>query len=194
MIEGFKRLALGLSCCAALAGCAGEPESPPGDALAALIEQAPDISREQGPPPVAEQSPEQCAPYAREHSGINIYGDAYTWWNQAAGKFDRGPNPIVGSVMALSGYAGPEHGHVAVVRAVISAREIRVDHANWLDDGSVYLNNPVLDVSANNDWSVVRVWNIPGGNWGSKTYPVEGFIGPAPNGANALVASADARQ
>src|ERR1700761_5712548 len=87
--------------------------------------------------------------------------------------------PQPGAVMVLSGYAGPDRGHVAVVERIVSAREIRIDHANWLDDGSVYLNDPVTDVSAGNDWSVIRVWNIKDGNWGAKVYPVKGFIGPA---------------
>ena len=69
--------------------------------------------------------------------------------------------------MVLIGYAGPERGHVAVVRPLISAREIHVDHANWLDDGAIYLDDPVEDVSADNDWSQVRVWNIKTGGWGS---------------------------
>ena len=60
----------------------------------------------------------------------------------------------------------------------ISPREIRVDHANWLDDGAIYLNDPVADVSADNDWSQVRVWNIKTGGWGAQIYPVQGFIGP----------------
>ena len=25
--------------------------------------------------------PMQCVPYARAHSSIKIYGDAYTWWD-----------------------------------------------------------------------------------------------------------------
>jgi hypothetical protein len=28
----------------------------------------------------------QCVPYARQVSGIQIYGDAWTWWDQAAGR------------------------------------------------------------------------------------------------------------
>ena len=43
---------------------------------------------------------------------------------------------------------GRDRGHVAVVRDRFRAREIRVDHANWLDDGSIYVNDPVEDVSA----------------------------------------------
>jgi surface antigen len=119
----------------------------------------------------------QCAPYAREHSKIKIYGDAYTWWDQASGKYPRGSAPEKGSILVLHNYAGAERGHLAVVRTLVSSREIRVDHANWLNDGSIYVNNPVLDVSSANDWSQVRVFNLQTGNWGVRVYPVRGFIG-----------------
>jgi hypothetical protein len=124
------------------------------------------------------QSPLECAPFARDHSQVKIYGDAWTWWDQAAGRYARGSAPEEGAVMVLLGYAGPERGHVAVVEKIVSPREIRVDHANWLDDGSVYLNDPVVDVSPNNDWSEIRVWNIKAGAWGGNIYPVQGFILP----------------
>jgi surface antigen len=126
------------------------------------------------------QKPLQCVPYARDHSGVKIFGDAYTWWDKASGKFQRASMPASGAVMVLSGYAGPERGHVAVVQKIVSPREIRVDHANWLDDGSIFINDPVEDVSTENDWSAVRVWNIKTGNWGSHNYPVQGFILPSP--------------
>ena len=59
-----------------------------------------------------------------------------------------------------------------------SPREIRVDHANWLDDGAIYVDDPGRGcVAASNDWSEVRVWNIKTGAWGGKVYPVQGFIG-----------------
>ena len=122
-------------------------------------------------------APLQCVPYAREHSGIRIFGDAYTWWDKAAGKYPRGALPEPGAVMVLNNYAGPTHGHVAVVRQVMSAREIRVDHANWLNDGAIYVDDPVEDISSNNDWSVVRVYNLRTGGWGARRYPVQGFIG-----------------
>jgi surface antigen len=124
--------------------------------------------------------PLQCVPYVREHSGIKIYGDAYTWWDQAAGKYPRGALPEPGTVMVLNKYAGTERAHLAVVRRVLGPREIRVDHANWLDDGSIYVNNPVEDVSSDNDWSLVRVYNLKTGGWGTRLYPVQGFIGSAP--------------
>lgn len=121
----------------------------------------------------------QCVPYAREHSGVKLYGDAWTWWNAAKGKYPRESSPRPGAVLVLQGYAGPKSGHVAVVRALAGVREIRVDHANWLDDGAIYLDDPVADVSAANDWSEVRVWNVETGAWGGRIYPVAGFIGPA---------------
>ena len=49
----------------------------------------------------------QCVPYAREHSEIKITGDAWTWWDKAAGKYERGANPATGAVMVLFNYAGP---------------------------------------------------------------------------------------
>lgn len=151
---------------AGLAGCASEPLD---------YSQMP---RERGRSTVENGGkPTQCVPYARAHSGVRIFGDAYTWWDQAAGKYPREPAPSIGSVMVLHDYAGPDHGHLAVVRTLVGSREIRVDHANWLDDGAVYVNDPVLDVSAANDWSEVRVFNIKTGAWGSKVYPVQGFIG-----------------
>ena len=124
--------------------------------------------------------PLQCVPYARAHSSVKIYGDAYTWWDQASGKYPRGALPEPGSVMVLNNYAGATRGHVAVVRKQVSTREIRVDHANWLDDGSIYVNDPVEDVSESNDWSLVRVFNLKTQAWGANVYPVQGFIGGTP--------------
>lgn len=134
-------------------------------------------------------SPVECVTYAREHSGIDIHGDAVTWWDQAAGRYARNQEPSLGSIMVLTDYAGPKHGHLAVVRAEDSARVIRVDHANWLNDGAIYLNDPVVDVSPNNDWTAVRVWNPRTSAWGGRTYLVKGFIGPEPAGTSDRVAS-----
>ena len=119
----------------------------------------------------------QCVPFARAESGVDIRGNAKTWWAQAADQYERGDEPREGAVMAFAGTRGMPMGHVAVVKKVVSDREIRIDHANWLNDGSVYINNPVVDVSAANDWSAVRVFNLQTGTWGGRTYPVRGFIG-----------------
>jgi len=128
-------------------------------------------------PRFVEASPaESCVPYARRISGIQIYGDAHTWWDQAAGRYVRESRPITGALLVLHNYSGAKTGHLALVTRVISSREIRVDHANWLNDGNVYLNSPVIDVSPNNDWSVVHVFNNRAGHMGVKDFPVQGFI------------------
>jgi hypothetical protein len=183
-IAGALLLMLGLSGCASSSyddySSRAEPARAP--VMANALPATPGTSRVQSLPG---QKPLQCVPYAREHSQVKIYGDAWTWWDQAAGKYERGPAPASGNVMVLHNYAGPNHGHVAVVRRIVSSREIRIDHANWLNDGSIYVNNPVVDVSAANDWSQVRVFNIQTGAWGGKTYPVKGFIGAGSNPAPA---------
>jgi hypothetical protein len=133
----------------------------------------------------------ECVPYARARAHMAVYGDAWTWWDQTQGRYVHSSAPQTGAVMVLDGYAGPHRAHLAVVRTVISGREIRVDHANWLDEGNIHLDDPVYDVSADNDWSQVRVFNLSTHAWGGRIYPVRGFIGPGPDTgpAPALVAS-----
>ena len=132
-----------------------------------------------------DQPSSECVPYARNVSGVAIWGDAYTWWQQAEGRYARSGHPTEGSVLVMRGYMDDSKGHVAVVKAVVSPRIVRVDHANWLNGGEVSVNVPVIDVSPLNDWSEVRVWHIPGGYWGGRTYQAQGFIHPI-----GLVASA----
>jgi hypothetical protein len=43
----------------------------------------------------------QCVPFARAESGVEIRGNAKTWWSQAAGTYDRGNEPRKGAVMAF---------------------------------------------------------------------------------------------
>jgi hypothetical protein len=129
-----------------------------------------------------DQKPLQCVPYARANSGVGIWGDAYTWWDKASGRFERSSAPEAGAVMVMKAYNNPQRGHVAVVRRVVSDREIVVDHANWLNSGEIGLDNPVMDVSEDNDWSRVRVWYSPGGHYGGRVYEVQGFI-LSPEGA-----------
>ncbi len=117
----------------------------------------------------------QCVPYARENSDIEIRGDAWTWWGQADGRYQRGHQPEVGSVLALR-RRGRSRGHLAVVTEIIDDRTIVLRHANWLNRGRIHLDTPVRDVSRSNDWSAVRVWYTPGGVYGASTYPAYGFI------------------
>jgi hypothetical protein len=118
----------------------------------------------------------QCVPFARREAGVEIYGNANTWWRQAAGRFETSEAPEEGGVMVLRGYNNANRGHVAVVREIVSPRLIIVDHANWLNNGEITRNVPVRDVSPNGDWSQVQVWHVPGRHWGARTYQVQGFI------------------
>jgi hypothetical protein len=118
----------------------------------------------------------QCVPFARRESGVEIYGDANTWWRQASGRFETSPTPEERAVLVLEGYQTTARGHVAVVREVVSPRLIIVDHANWLNVGEVTRDVPVRDVSEAGDWSEVQVWNVTGRHWGGRTYRVQGFI------------------
>ncbi|MBS0385995.1 MAG: CHAP domain-containing protein [Proteobacteria bacterium] len=118
----------------------------------------------------------QCVPFARAESGVDLHGDAYTWWNQAADRYERANTPEEGAVLVLHGYNDPNRGHVAVVKEIVSPRMIIVDHANWLNHGEITRDVPVRDVSPNNDWSQVQVWYVPTRQWGARTYDVQGFI------------------
>jgi hypothetical protein len=118
----------------------------------------------------------QCVPFAREASGVEIYGNANTWWAQAAGRFARVRAPETGAVMVMRGYRTNTRGHVAVVREIVSERIVIIDHANWLNRGEITRGVPVRDVSAAGDWSAVQVWHVPGGHWGGRIYRVQGFI------------------
>jgi len=120
----------------------------------------------------------QCVPFARQVSGVEIYGNANTWWAQAAGRYPRSNSPAFGSVFVIHGFSTSARGHVSVVTHIESSRLIRVDHANWLNGGEISRGVPILDVSPNNDWSEVRVWHIPGDHWGGRTYRADGFIHP----------------
>ncbi len=184
MVGSFFRLAAAAAFCALLAGCG----SVPGDDLADSSHSA--RSRDEATMTMLDK-PVSCVPFAREHSGVDIRGDAYTWWDQASGRYRKSTAPSSGAVMVLAGYSGPKRAHVAVVRRVVSSREIRVDHANWLNNGAIYLDDPVADISPDNDWSLVLVWNVQTHSWGVHQYTVQGFIGPSRNAGNDRVASAD---
>lgn len=120
----------------------------------------------------------ECVPFAREASGIDIRGNANRWWNLAEGKYSRSRRPQEGAVFVMRGYRTARRGHVAVVRQVLDPRTIVVDHANWGNDGRIYLSAPMRDESAKNDWTKVRVWYTPTNQWGRRLYRAKGFILP----------------
>jgi surface antigen len=133
----------------------------------------------------------QCAPFARMASGIDLYGNAGSWWAQAEGRFARGSRPEAGSVLVMKPHGRMRVGHVAVVSRIVSAREITVTHANWSRPGQVEQDVRVIDVSPAGDWSQVKVWYASIGDVGSTVYPAHGFV-HAPRTAGAVqVAQAD---
>lgn len=131
--------------------------------------------------PIEANATLQCVTYAREVTGLNLKGDAWKWWEAAQGVYDRGNTPKIGSVLVFKRQGKMSHGHVAVVRGTAGSRVLLVDHANWAPHrsagrGQVTKAVPVLDVSAKNDWSEVRVWYQPSREYGSRVYKTQGFV------------------
>ncbi len=124
----------------------------------------------------------QCAPFARMESGIQLFGNARDWWDMAAGHYVRGHEPRIGSVMAFAPTRAMPIGHVAVVSALVSDREILLTHSNWSPingrRGQIERNVRAVDVSPAGDWSEVRVWYAPIGDLGLRVNPIKGFIYP----------------
>lgn len=141
----------------------------------------------------------QCVPYARQVTGIQIYGDAHTWWDQAEGRYARGYSPKVGAVMAFRPSGNSNLGHVAAVSRIVDRRTLLVRHANWSPiegrRGQIEDNVRVIDVSPGNDWSEVRVWYAPIQAMGTSHWPIEGFIYPGrPTPSERLVRSTSSRE
>lgn len=121
----------------------------------------------------------QCVPYARSVSGINIYGNAHTWWNKATPHYRRGQRPETGAVLVLASDGKMRHGHLAVVKNVVSPRQIDVTHSNWGNNLKnrriTYHSMRAEDISPDNDWSSIRFWNYKAGSFGFP-YKALGFI------------------
>lgn len=135
-----------------------------------------------------------CVPYVRQVTGMDISGNAHTWWANAAGSYARGQRPERGAVLAFRASGGMRLGHVAVVSRIVSAREVLIDHANWegpgIRKGTVIRGASVVDVSDRNDWSEVRVQVGRDDNAYGRAYPTYGFIyNRADNGQRLMTAS-----
>jgi surface antigen len=133
-----------------------------------------------------------CVPFARAATGIALKGNAANWWDAAAGVYERGSQPEVGSVLNFRATGHMRLGHVAVVTNVLGEREVEIDHANWsgpgASKGGVSRGIRVQDVSPGNDWSAVRVALGHTGDYGS-VYPTYGFIYDRPDNGH-MVANA----
>ncbi|HQT65405.1 MAG: hypothetical protein B7Z75_09650 [Acidocella sp. 20-57-95] len=131
----------------------------------------------------------QCVPYAREVSHIELSGNAFLWWAEAAGRYARGNTPAEGAVLNFRPTRHMPLGHVAVVTAVIDSRTILTTQANWIP-GTITNDVTMEDVSPNNDWSVVQVELGDTAAMGA-SYPTYGFIYNQPDtGTGLTVASA----
>jgi surface antigen len=137
----------------------------------------------------------QCVPFARLISGIQIFGDARTWWQQAVGRYETGFTPRAGAVLCFKPTGRMKLGHVAVVSQVLTDRIVQITHANWSpiegSRGKIEKDVTLVDVSPLGDWSQVKVWYDPSRDLGGSTYPTYGFIYPdaqarmhATNGVN----------
>ncbi|MBB5693558.1 CHAP domain-containing protein [Muricoccus pecuniae] len=130
-----------------------------------------------------------CVPYVRMVTGIQITGNGGTWWNNAAGLYQRGNRPEPGAVLVFRASGGMRSGHVAVVEQQVSAREITIHHANWegpgIRKGTVMRNVSVMDVSEDNDWTAVRVQVGHDSDAHGRTYATYGFIFDRPEGMTA---------
>ena len=129
----------------------------------------------------------ECVPFARTMSGIRLYGDAWTWWDQAAGQYLRGRAPRVGAVLVFRPSGALRLGHVAVVSRIVGPHIVMVTHANWSriggTRGQVERDVTMVDVSPKHDWSAVRVWYDTNTALGGSTYPTYGFVYGTPDPA-----------
>ncbi len=127
-----------------------------------------------------------CALYARAQTGVDLYGAAGDWWDEAASRYWRGRVPQTGAILVFRRTGAIPSGHVAVVAQVVGPREIVVDQANWYH-GMVTRDVPVVDESPANDWTAVAVMDLRSGKYG-RDYPSYGFVYPQ-TGPREIVAS-----
>ena len=137
--------------------------------------------------PTRRASAGNCALYARAQTGVDLFGAAGGWWDEAAGRYQRGHVPEVGSILVFRRTGYIPSGHVAVVAQIISSRQIVINHANWYH-GMVTRDVTVIDDSLNNDWTSVSVMDLGSGKFG-RDNPTYGFVYPE-TGPREIVASA----
>lgn len=122
-----------------------------------------------------------CVQFVKSVSDIDISGNAWTWWDHAAGVYARGTAPREESVLVFKRTRHMPAGHVAVVSSVLNDRMVLIDQANWTshrrDNRNVERGVAVKDCSSGHDWSAVCVWNDKYRVFG-RPYPISGFIYP----------------
>jgi len=135
----------------------------------------------------------QCVTFARMFSGIQIFGDAWTWWEKAKqSRYSTGVAPRVGAVLVFKPTGRMTRGHVAVISRILTERVVQITHANWGGSrGKVEEDVTIVDVSDRGDWSMVKVWYAPLNDLGGTVYPTYGFIYNATKDAATKIAAGD---
>ena len=135
-----------------------------------------------GAPTLSHAEMVNCVQFVKKASTVALHGNAYQWWDAAAGVYGRGNVPVSGAVMVFSKTRHLPFGHVALVEKRLDDRTVLIDHANWSRIGGrrghVERSVRVVDVSPNNDWSQVRVWYASLSGVGDTVYKVRGFVYP----------------
>lgn len=141
---------------------------------------------------LGDASAQYCVRYARSLTDFEIRGNAWSWWQEAAGLYERGQQPMEGAVLVFRrGYGGMSLGHVSTVTGIVDARTILVTHS--FGGPVLWRDVPVIDTSANNDWTEVRVWSGPANVMGSTEFATYGFIYPLPYGSNVGISASAAQ-
>jgi len=122
-----------------------------------------------------------CVQYVKSSSNFGLSGNAWSWWDHAAGVYERGNIPRAGAVLVFERTRRMPSGHVALVARVIDDETVLIDHANWSatggGDGRIRRGVPAIDCSLHHDWSAVCVWNGEFQSFGHP-YATAGFIYP----------------
>ncbi len=115
----FRRTGLHLSTCPRVDAARYSLGGPPCSALVLAGCGTPTRREPVGPVPGVADSEVggSCVLYARAASGIDIRGDAFSWWNLAAGRYLRGNMPEAGAVLVLAQTDRLRPAHLAVVAA-----------------------------------------------------------------------------
>lgn len=170
----LKTFAIGLSVCA----------------MIALIAPTSEAARPGQRAQVSNPGWGDCVRTVRALSDFTIRGDAWTWWNTAAGQYERDSRPVAGSVLVFKRSRHMGRGHVSLVSKVVDSRTVLVDHT-WIAGRGIKRGMKVVDVSDNNDWSAVRVWHGPTDQLGQRVYGAYGFILPEGGKSSGIVAAVD---
>jgi surface antigen len=122
-----------------------------------------------------------CVQYVKSSSNFGLSGNAWSWWDHAAGVYQRGREPRAGAVLVFERTRRMPAGHLALVAGVIDGATVLIDHANWSaiggGDGRIRRGVPAVDCSLRHDWSAVCVWNSEFQSFGHP-YAIAGFIYP----------------